>query len=328
MDAGLIAVVEQYDVARKAVQHAYLEETQGRTGVRYDILNATLVHRNHIRIAFHHIDQIQFGYGFLGLEDTIEFTFLMIDLRIGRVDIFLLHTLGACIQQSAAKSRHLAADTYPREDDTSRKAVHERSVVPLETQSSLHEELLLVASLQCCLRQCVALTQAEAQLELPDDVVTEAAAAEILHTDGQPVDILMQNALKVFARPFVDDEHRLTFAFRLPFLVGQFPLAYFYMVFVGQPAQSLGIGHLLVFHHEPDHVSGFSTGKALIDSLHRRYGERRRGVVVERTQALIARAALLQRHELRHDIDDVRRIHDAVYGVSVYHRSFYSVCAD
>ena len=91
------------------------------------------------------------------------------------------------------------------------------------------------------------------------------------------------------------------------------------MVAVGQPAQGLGIGLLLVLHDEVDGIARLATGEAFIDSLRRTDGERRRLVVVERTQSRIARAALAERHKLGDDIDDVGRIHDPVYRSPVYH---------
>ena len=74
-----------------------------------------------------------------------------------------------------------------------------------------------------------------------------------------------------------------------------------------------------MLHDEVDGIARLATGEALIDSLRRTDGERRRLVVVERTQSRIARAALAERHKLGDDIDDVGRIHDPVYSSPVYH---------
>ena len=127
MLTGLITVVQQDDVRRKTMKQTNLINAQSRSRVGNDILDTTLMHRHHIGIAFHHIHAVFLGNGFLRLEESIQFAFLMIDIRIGRVDIFLRNALGAGIQQSSAKRRHLSADAKPRENHTTAITVNKRS---------------------------------------------------------------------------------------------------------------------------------------------------------------------------------------------------------
>ena len=65
------------------MQQANLINAQCRTGVGNDILNATLMHRHHISVAFNHIYAVFLGNSFLGLKESIQFALLMIDIRIG-----------------------------------------------------------------------------------------------------------------------------------------------------------------------------------------------------------------------------------------------------
>ena len=83
------------------------------------------MHSYHVGIALHHIHAILLGDGLLRLEETVELVILMIDLRVGRVHVFLLHALGTRIQQPASKGYYLAAHIQPREDNAARIAVTE-----------------------------------------------------------------------------------------------------------------------------------------------------------------------------------------------------------
>ena len=103
----------------------------------------------------------------------------------------------------------------------------------------------------------------EAQLELPDDIVAEAPAAEILHADSHTVGMVVEQVLEVFCCPFVDDEHRLTLALLFFLLIGELSFVDLNVVFVSQPAQSLGIGHLLVLHDKGYGVAALAASKAV-----------------------------------------------------------------
>ena len=71
VDARLIAVVEQRDVLCEAPQHLDLEDTQRRSRIGDDVLDAALVHGYHVGVALHHIDAVFLDDGFLRLVDAI-----------------------------------------------------------------------------------------------------------------------------------------------------------------------------------------------------------------------------------------------------------------
>ena len=194
----------------------------------------------------------------------------MVDLRVGRVDIFLLHALRGGIELSSAESHHFSAHAYPGKDDTTGKTVYQLVVVfPAVADARLGEELLLIAFLLGFARQGIAVGEVEAEAELTDDVVADASFAEILHADGHTVDMVVEDVLEVVGSPLVDDEHRLALALRLAFFVGELALLNFDVVFLRQPAQCLGIGHLLVLHDEANGVASLSAGEALTDATSR-----------------------------------------------------------
>ena len=77
---------------------------------------------------------------------------------------------------------------------------------------------------------------------------------------------------------------------------------YLNVVFLGQIAQCLGIGHLLVGHDEVDRIATFTTAKALVNALGRRHAERWRLLVVEWAKPPKIGALLLEMHEIAHNL--------------------------
>ena len=171
--------------------------------------------------------------------------------------------------------------------------------------------------------QRVALGECEAQLELLDDVVADAAAAEILFADSLSVDVVLQDVMEILTGPLVHDEHRLTLRLLAFLVVRQFALLNLDIVFLRQPAQGLRVGDLLVFHQEVDGVATFATGKALADLTSRRDHKRGRLVVMERAEPLVVNARFTEANELTDHINDVDGVHDFVNSRPVYHQSSY-----
>lgn len=111
------------------------------------------------------------------------------------------------------------------------------------------------------------------QLELLDNVVAEAAVAEIRHTDAASVHMVAQDILEIVAGKLVDDEKAFAFALSEFFLVGQFPLLDFDAVFLGEVFQRLGIRHLLVFHDKVYGITPFAAGETFAQSFGGRHVE-------------------------------------------------------
>ena len=117
MNACRITVIEQCYVGSETVKCMYLVNAQGRSGVCNDVFNAALVHGNHIRVAFNHVDTVCFCNRFLGLIDAVKLMIFVIDVTVWRVDILLIDAFCACIEHATPKANHLAAYAYPRKDD-------------------------------------------------------------------------------------------------------------------------------------------------------------------------------------------------------------------
>ncbi len=95
-------------------------------------------------------------------------------------------------------------------------------------------------------------------MEFLNDVVAESTTSEVLHTDGSAVNVVEKNVMEIFHSPFVNDEHALA-VILFPFLLlAEFPFVYFYMIFVGEPAQGFRISHLLMLHDETHGVGRFA----------------------------------------------------------------------
>ena len=191
------------------MEYAYLVFGECRAGVGHYVLYAALVHGDDVGVSLHHVDAVLLGDGSLGLKDAVQFVVLVVDDGVGGVDVFLVYAFGARIEDAAAESHHLAADTYPWEHGATGEAVDEVAVVACVAESRLEQKLRFVALAQCLVRQCLAVVEAEAQLELLYDVVAYAALAEVLHADGAAVHVVLQYVVEVFGSPLVDGKHRL-----------------------------------------------------------------------------------------------------------------------
>ena len=157
------------------------------------------------------------------------------------------------------------------------------------------------------------------QLELLDDVVAEATAAQVGHADVAPLVRVAQGVAEVVAGKLVDDEEAVAFGLCGLLFGGLFAFLDFDVVLLGQEAQGVGVGQLLVQHDEVHGVAPLAAGEALAEVLGGRDVERRRLVVVERAQAHIVHPALAQGDKVGHDVVDLRRVHDAVDGGVVNH---------
>ena len=69
MDASRIAVVQQSDVGREAMEYVYLMNRECRARVCHHILNATLVHRDYIGVTLYHEYTVFLGYSFQRLSN-------------------------------------------------------------------------------------------------------------------------------------------------------------------------------------------------------------------------------------------------------------------
>ena len=219
------------------------------------------MHGDYVGVAFHKEAQVVADNGLFGQEESVEFFLFGIDGRFRGILVFDAYTFGGCVQHPSAESHDFAAQGVYGKDDPSAEPVIELAAVAFEAQAGREQVFFLVAFGFGRLCQCVPLCGAVAQLEFLDDVIPETARTEVGHADGAAVHCVAELVLEKTVGPFVDDEHALAFASCLFFFVGQFAFLDFDVVFLGQVAQGVREGQLLMFHDEMHGVAAFPAGK-------------------------------------------------------------------
>ncbi len=321
LDARHVAVVEHGDVLREAADEAYLPLGERRARRGHDVLHTALVHRDDVGVALDEEAASLPDDGVLGQVEAVELVALVVDGRLGRVDVFR-HLL-ARRHDAASEGHHLARHRVHGEDDAAVVAVEQAAVVRLEAEAGLHEVFPAEPFLRGGARQGVAGGQGEAELELADDVVAEAPLAEVGHAHGLPFGMAREHVGEIVARPLVEDEEALALRLRPLLLGGELLLLHLYAVAAAQPFQCLGIGHLLVLHDEMHDVAALAAAETLAELLRGRHDEARRALVVERAQPLVVHARLAEGDELAHHVHDVGGGHNPVDGFPVYHDVSY-----
>ena len=108
MDARRITVVEHGDVLRVTLDEADLLHCQRGAAAGHHILDADLVHAQHVEIAFHEDTFVLAGDGVFGKIDTVKRLLLVVNLRLWRVLVFRAFLVVG--EDAAAK-----ADNTPRQ---------------------------------------------------------------------------------------------------------------------------------------------------------------------------------------------------------------------
>ncbi len=319
MDTRRIAVVDDRDVLRKAVQQAYLLRRERRTGRRDDVLDPGLVHRNDVGIALHHDGEVLLLDGFLGEIETVEFALLAVYLALGRILVLGDFLVGA--ERTAAERHDTARNIVDREHHPVVETVEERTVaLALERQARREEEFLLVPGGQRVLGHLVALGRAETEAEFLNRGVGHAARlAEIGHADAHPLALVVQIVGEVVGRPTIERKHGFAVVVAPLLLGGELLLLDLDAVALGHHLERFGIGDVLVLHQERHGVAALAAAETLVDALGGRNDERRGLLVVERTARLVVHAFALERDEVADNIHDIGGGIDAVYCLPVDH---------
>ena len=320
LDAGRVAVVEHRHVLGEAADELYLALRQRRAAGGHHVGYAGLVHADDVGVALDEEAAVAPHYLGLGVVDAVDDAALVVELRLGRVEIF--GRLGRLLHHASAEGHHLARKVVDGEDDAAEEAVGAVAVLfAHDGHAGLFEEFELERVGQGVGRQGVAARGRVAEAEEADDVVAEAAAAEIAEAHRLPLVGLPQAALEKSGGIVGDGHHALAVAAQL-LLLGRHGLVDHLDVELGaQIFDRLHKGQVLLLHHEVERVAGLAASEAFEDALGRRHGERARLLVVERTAAHIVGAALAERHEVGHHVDDaaVGRVEHIIDHRSIYH---------
>ena len=142
------------------------------------------MHGYDIGISLNHIDTVLTPYGLACLIDAEELMVLMVNIRVGRVDILLLDTLRGLVEFPAAKCDDLSVKPYPWEYGTACKAVGEQITgiilsegglaVTLIAETGLEKELGTVAFPYGLRGHGTAVVEGKAETETLNDIVAES----------------------------------------------------------------------------------------------------------------------------------------------------------
>lgn len=105
LDAGAVAVVDHRHVPREAADQPDLPFGQRRARGRDDVLDARLVHLDHVGISLDQNAAVLLHDGPLGVIKSVEDVALVVDLRLGRVEVFGDFLVGAHRPAAEGRSR-------------------------------------------------------------------------------------------------------------------------------------------------------------------------------------------------------------------------------
>ncbi len=144
--------------------------------------------------------------------------------------------------------------------------------------------------------------------------MAEVALADVTSLVGRHHPIL-----KMLHGKLVERQQCLTLTLLAALLVGQLMLLDFDMVFPGEIAQRLPVGHLLMLHDEVDRASPLAAAETLAYPLGRGNRERGGALIVKRAEADVIGPPALEAHEVRDHLHDVGGVDDSLYGLAVYY---------
>ena len=319
VDTRRIAVVDDRDVLRKAVQQVYLLRRERRSGRRHDVLHPGLVHRNHVGITLDHDGEVLLLNGFLGEIEAVQFAFLAVYLALGGVQV--LGDLLVRAERAASEGHDAARDVVHGENHPVAEPVVERPVaLALQRKPRRDEKLLFVTRRQGVLRHPVALRGAESESEFLDRGVGHPALlAEVGQSHALSFGLALEVVGEILRGPAVQGEHRLAVVVASHLLLGHLLLLDLDAVALGHHLQRLGIGDVLVFHQEGHGVAALAASETLVDALRGRHDERRGFLVVERTARLVVHALAFERDVFADNIHDIGGGVNAVYCFPVDH---------
>ncbi len=243
---------------------------------------------------------------------------LVVDLTLWRVEI-LAHLLGG-VQDASTEAGHLTADGMNGENHSPPEAIGYHAVFVEAREAGLFEVFPLEPLGHGGAVECIARLQTVAQLEFADRLFAKSALREVGEADRATLFVLHEAAGEVFLRPGVEDKHAFAVALGAQLVVRKFAFANFDVILLGQVAKGVGIAQLLVLHDEVDGRSALATGEALAEVLGGRDVERGVLVGMEGAKADEIDAAFPQRDKLGDDIDNLRRLEDAVFRCGINHR--------
>ena len=189
LDTGGITIIKDSNIVGKTTDQPDLPSSQRRTRRGDHILDAGLVHADHVHITLDQETMVLPDNCLLRLEKAIKLIALMIDLALGRVHVF--RRLLRLLQDTPAESHHLATQRMHRKDHPATETV----VSPLtilvgNNKACLLQVFPLVSRQLGSLGQGITLIERISQLELADRLLTQATLYKIAQTHQSPIEVL------------------------------------------------------------------------------------------------------------------------------------------
>ena len=276
-----------------------------------------LMHHDHVDIALDQDALVLTGYLRLGEPDAEQVAALDVDFRLRGVDVLrrIVRTQG-----TAAERHHPAADRVYGEHDALPELVGESAVVIAHRESGIHQVFRLVAGRDGGVGEDGTPSGGPSEAEFLYRGVLYAPRTEIRVADITPFP-RSKLSVEEFLGIFRNQKQALLLLAAHEFLGILRLLDYLYVVLPREIAQGLGVGAVLLLHHEADGRPGLSAAEALVDTFCRGDIERRSLLVVERAAGDIIRPAAPERHIIadhihylggvEYEVDCLLRYHDA-----------------
>ena len=189
LDTGGITIIKDSNIVGKTTDQPDLPSSQRRTRRGDHILDAGLVHADHVHITLDQETMVLTDNCLLRLEKAIKLIALMIDLALRRIHVFC--RLLRLLQDTPTESHHLTTQRMHRKDHPATETV----VSPLtilvgNNKACLLQVFPLVSRQLGSLGQGITLIERISQLELADRLLTQATLYKIAQTHQSPIEVL------------------------------------------------------------------------------------------------------------------------------------------
>ncbi len=302
LHARRIAIVEDGDHRRVALDQAHLLLGEAGAAAGHHVGDARLVQTDHIGVALHQIAEALLHDALLRVRDAVERAALVVEHALRTVEV--LRELLVALERARTETDGLAAEAEDGEGDTTREEIPRCAgaiIAPLDPARFLQHFRVEAVGL-CSVCERIALLGHVTELEGLDGGIAEAAFVEVREADAFAFVGVPQLVHAPVERPLLHHGDAFTLAL-LDLLFGC--LLFFRQVdgvALGQPPDRLHVAEVLVLLQEFDGITRLATTEALVDTQVGTDVERRRLLVVERTESQIARTLALERHEIAHDL--------------------------
>lgn len=242
----------------------------------------------------------------LGLEYAVELAPLAVYLALGRVDIL---GDGLLLPERASSEGHdLSREGEHGIYHPAAEAVYDPAVVGLVAQAGGKYVVLAVSSPDGTVEEGVFRLGGESEMEALYHGIGYAAIAEIAQTHVASLVGVGHRLLEKAHGEIIHRQHALAGSLGTLLLGSELALLDLDIILARQPSQSLDITELFQLHQEIDGTAALAATETLAHTLWLGYIERRRPVVVKRTQADPVGTSAFEADKIAHDLDYIRGI--------------------